>query len=339
MSLGYLLLPVGTVLLAVPTSVVCGAKIRARLNQPARRRSEGPLPLVRCWINWADLLRGAAGVWLVQRAFQDTLSSQDELAPTLLAVQLSILLVGVLAQTLLLRRPVRVIGPVFFLAGVTLALSGPLTGGFALAFGLACALMMGRLSLVFYVMPVALVAFGIIFREFGAMTAFNAAVFSLPAFLGFTFGTRISFLRRPAEIRGWRAHAAPARASAGKTGPVVLKVPEAVGLKVPEPVGLKVPEPVPLKVPEPHPVRQTEMPPARRAAPVPLRKPEVAPNLGTVIFPDFVHPPVPAPTKITVPGRRVAGDPAALPDFLRIAEDPEAPRRRVRKRLFDKRGA
>ncbi len=319
MGLGYLLLPVGAALLAVPSSVVCGAKIRARLNQPARRHSEGARPLLRCWINWVDLLRGAGGAWLVQRAFQDTLSSQDELAPTLLAVQLSILLVCVLAQTLLLRRPVRVIGPVFFLAGLTLALSGPQTGGFALAFGLACALMIGRLSLVFYVMPVALVGFAVVFRELSPLTMFNAAVFGLPAFLGFTFGTRISFVRRPAEIRSRRMKAAPA-------------------IQEEKPAAAK-PAAVPLKVPEPIPVRPPEMAPTRRPAAVSVRKPEVPPDLGTVIFPDFVHPPAPAASPVTAPARRVAGDPAVLPDFLRIAEDPEPPRRRVRKRLFHQRGA
>ncbi len=52
MNLLYLLLPVGIALLAVPTAVICGAKIRERLDQPARRHSEGILPLLRCRFNF-----------------------------------------------------------------------------------------------------------------------------------------------------------------------------------------------------------------------------------------------------------------------------------------------
>lgn len=275
MNLEYLLLPLGIVLLVVPAGVICGAKMRAKLNQPARHINEGLGSLLRSRINWFDLIRGAAGTWLVQKPFADSLSSQDELATTFLIVQMSIVLVGVLAQTLWFHKPVRVIGPVFFLGGLTLVLSGPLTGGFALALGFACALMFRRISSVFTLVPVALVGFGFMFREFGLMTAFNAAAFALPAFLAFTFGTRISFMRHAAE-----AHDRSIRA-------------------------------------------------------VSAQEPVAAPEEAPVIRPDFAHPPAPAPA----PARQAVGDPVPLPDFLRIAEEPEIPRRRVRKRLFPLRGA
>lgn len=279
MNLEYLLLPVGIVLLLVPTTVICGERMRDKLGQPARRRGEGVESLVRSWINWIDLVRGAAGAWLVQKPFQDSVSPQDELAATFLAVQLAVLFLGVLAQTLWLRRPVRVIGPVFFLTGLTLALSGPLTGGFALVMGFACALMIGRVSTVFALVPASLVAFGILFGDFGPMTAFNVAAYALPAFLAFTFGTRISFVRRTAQPRGQRARA------------------------------------------------------------VQTRRPEIAREVAMVIRPDFAHPPTPAPAPAPTPApaRRIAGDPVQLPDFLRIAEDPEPSRRRVRNRLFPRR--
>ena len=261
MNLEYLLLPIGIVLLAVPTTVICGSRMRERLGQPARRRGEGLVSLVRSWINWIDLVRGAAGAWLVQKPFQDSVSSQDELAMTFLAVQLALVFLGVLAQTLWVHRPVRVIGPVFFLTGITLVLSGPLTGGFALVTGFSCALMIGRVSAVFTLVPVALLGFGYLFDELSAVDAFNAAVFALPAFLAFTFGTRISF------------------------------------------------------------VRHTARPRVRHAREVQLRQPEVARDVGTVIRPDFAHPPIPVPA------------PAAAPP-----PSPAPARRRVRNRLFPRRG-
>lgn len=276
MNLEYLLLPAGIVLLAVPTTVICGVGMRERLGQPARRRGEGIKSLLRSRVNWLDLVRGAAGAWLVQEPLQSTISSQDELATTFLVAELAVLLVCILAQTVWLRRPVRVIGPVFFLTGLTLVLSGPLTGGFALVTGFSCALMIGRVSAVFTLVPVALVAFGILFDEFTPTAAFNAAAFALPAFLSFTFGTRISFVRRTAKTK------------------------------------------------------------SRRARDVPSRRPDTARD--AVIRPDFAHPPAPETAPAAAPTRKIAGDPVQLPDFLRIAEEPEPSRRKVRNRLFPRRG-
>ncbi len=200
MNLEYLLLPVGLVLLVVPTAVVCGPKMRERLDQPARRRNEGLTSLLRSRINWIDLIRGVAGAWLVQKPFQDSISPQDELATTFLAVQMAVIFMGALAQTLWLHRPARVIGPIFFLTGLTIALSGPMVGGFGLVTGFSCALIFGRLSTVFCLVPIALAAFGLLFHELGVMTVFNAGIFALPAFLAFTLGIRISFVRRSATV-------------------------------------------------------------------------------------------------------------------------------------------
>jgi hypothetical protein len=282
MNLEYLLLPVGLAILAVPTAVICGSKMRETLGQPARRHNEGLVSLVRSKINWIDLVRGGAGAWLVQKPFQDSLSPQDELAPSFLAAQLAVLFIGVLAQTLWLRRPARVIGPVFFLTGLTLALSGPLTGGFALVLGFSCALIFGRLSSVFSLVPVALVGFGFLFNEFGVMTAFSAAAFALPAFLAFTFGIRISFVRSAAK-----AH-----------------------------------------------VRNVPVPQLRQSEAVPA-----AQEVDTVIRPDFAHPPVLNAAPVPADEQEVGAESVRLPDFLRIAEEPERPKRRMRNRLFSKRGA
>jgi hypothetical protein len=46
-NLEYLLLPFGIVLLVVPTAVICGAKMRERLDQPARHYKEGLEALLR----------------------------------------------------------------------------------------------------------------------------------------------------------------------------------------------------------------------------------------------------------------------------------------------------
>jgi hypothetical protein len=294
MNLEYLLLPVGLAVLGVPTAVICGSKMRETLGQPARRHNEGMASLIRSKINWIDLVRGAAGAWLIQKPFQDSVSPQDELASSFLAAQLALLFVGVVAQTLWPRRPARVIGPVFFLTGLTLVLSGPLTGGFALVLGLSCALIFGRLSSVFSLVPVALVGFAFLFNELGLMTAFNAVAFALPAFLAFTFGIRISFVRSVAKPSSHNV------AAAQQNVPEVAEVPE---------------------MPE---------------------VPETAPEADTVIRPDFAHPHAlePVPTRSAAP--RGGASSVALPDFLRISEEPEEreePKRMLRNRIFLRRGA
>jgi hypothetical protein len=289
MNLEYLLLPIGTVLLVIPTALVCGAKMREKLDQPTRHHNEGIWALMRSRMNWIDLLRGAAGGWLVQKPFADNYSAQDELAPTFLAVQMAIMLIGAIAQTVWLRRPVRVVGPVFFLTGLTLALSGPLTGGFALVLGFTCALMIGRISTVFSIVPVAVIGFGFLFRDFGPMNALNAAAYALPAFLAFTFGIRISFVRNPIDTRDHALRMAPAKAQQPKQAVAAVIRPD-----------FEHPAPPPVEVSEPSPA---------------LAKPEPAVAL------------------------KLPDDPAPLPDFLRIAEDPEPPQSRVRRRLFPLRGA
>jgi hypothetical protein len=309
MNLEYLLLPLGVACLVVPTSVICGGRMRERLNQPVRRHNEGLASLIRSPLNWMDLARGAAGAWLLQDGFKGTLASGDELAMTFLAIQFVVLFAGVLAQTLLFHKPVRVIGPLFFLTGITLVISGWLTGGFALVIGYACALMVRRLSIVFVLVPPALIAFGVLFHEISVATAFNAAVFALPTFLCFRYGTRISFVRSPV-MHGMK----PKKLKPAKEDATSAAAPEAPVETVPE--------------------TMTEA------------MPEVAP----VIRPDFerIVPPVPAKipfadSPIFIPrpkqARRAAGEPAPLPDFLRLADEPEPAARKTRRRIFARKEA
>jgi len=202
MTLDGLLLPAGVACLGVPTALVCGRRMRETLNRPIRRQNDGLLSLVRSPLNWVDLARAAAGTWLVQQALQGAIGSGDELAVTFLAVELGIFFAGVSAQTLWLRKPIRVIGPIFFLSGMTLVMSG-LAGVFALVTAFACALMFKRVSAVFVLMPVGLLGFGYLFRELTIPIAFNAVVFGLPPLLSFRFGTRMSFLRKSTGLRGY----------------------------------------------------------------------------------------------------------------------------------------
>jgi len=193
----YLLLGLALIALCLPTAVVLPGSTRERIRRAVRRQDDGLLSLLRSPFNWIDLLRGAGGAWLAKSTVFHFSSGQDEMAMVFLAAQSLIYLVAVLAQTLWLGSPLRFIGPLFFLIGLTLVIAGVQVGGFAVALGLTCALMMRRLSLVFLFVPVFLAVFGKLFGQLGLSLIVNAAIFVLPLALAFSFGVRLSYIRRP----------------------------------------------------------------------------------------------------------------------------------------------
>jgi hypothetical protein len=201
MNFDYLLLPLGLLCLGIPSPVMCSARVREKLRQPSRRRENTCGAMLTNPINWVDLVRGAGGAWLVQHVLQIAHNGQDDLARTFMVAQLAVLFLGVVAQTVWFDRTPRIIGPVFFLVGFTLAVSGPLTGGFAVMLGFACALMLRSLRLAFRFVPVAILGFAGLFHTAGLFTIFNAAMFGLPFFLSFASGTRLAFARTPQPAR------------------------------------------------------------------------------------------------------------------------------------------
>lgn len=197
MTRDYLFLGIALLALWLPTAVVLTRPAREKIRQASRRQDDGLLSLLRSPYSWIDLIRSAGGAWLAKESVFHFSAGQDDLALVFLAAQALLFLVAVLAQTLWLGSPVRFIGPLFFLLGLTLVVSGPKVGGFALALGLTCALMTRRLSLAFLFVPAFLVVFGKLFGQFGLSLLVNAAIFVLPLALAFSFGVRLSYIRRP----------------------------------------------------------------------------------------------------------------------------------------------
>jgi hypothetical protein len=116
-------------------------------------------------------------------------------------VQIALLCIGVMAQTVWFSPKLLPIGPTFYLVGLTLMLCGPMVGCFGLVLGYTSALMLRRLSLSFFFVPASLAAFALLFHRFGLMTVFNALAFALPMLLAFALGERIAYARRPVKTR------------------------------------------------------------------------------------------------------------------------------------------
>jgi hypothetical protein len=197
----YYLLPLALLCLWTPAVVFSSAEVRDKLRQQVRRHDDGFTSLLRNWVNWADLVRSAAGAWMLQQVVTTFSVGQDDLTTTILCVQLALLSVGVLAQTVWFSRKLLPIGPAFYLVGLTLVASGPKVGLFGLVLGYTSALMLRRLSLSSFFVPVSLTAFALLFHRFGLMTVFNALAFALPALIAFALGERIAYARRPANSR------------------------------------------------------------------------------------------------------------------------------------------
>jgi len=213
MNLDYYLLPLALICLWMPAVVMSSKAVKEKLRQSVRRHEDGFLSLFRSRVNWIDLVRGAAGAWLVQLLVQhqtsDFRSGEDDLRWVFTCLQIAILFIGVVMQTVWIDQKARIIGPVFYLTGLTLIASGFKVGSFALILGFACALMLRRLSYSFLVLPVSLAAFGALFHQLGLMTAVNAGLFAFPLVLAFASDTRLSYVRRP--ITPVRRAKAPSR--------------------------------------------------------------------------------------------------------------------------------
>lgn len=197
MNMDYLFLPIGIVCLWAPSSLMASASVKTKIRQGIRRNHEGLASLLRCRLNWIDLVRAALGAWLVQHyvaSFHD-LDSDTRWIPT--AAEVAILSIGVLAQIVWLDRKLNIIGPVFFLAGLTMVVCGPLVGGFSLVLALNCALMFRKLGSCFLFGPASVAAFALLFHQLGLLTVIAASLFALPLVLAFATGSRLAFVRTP----------------------------------------------------------------------------------------------------------------------------------------------
>lgn len=218
MNPDYLLLLLALIGLWTPAAVFSPSSVKTKLRLAVRRRDDGIGSLLRSKINWLDLVRGGLCAWIIQNYVFHFENGQDELARIFTFVQLAILAIAVLAQTVGIARKPCIIGPVFFLTGVTLAVSGPLVGGLAVALALTLALMLRRLSLLFIIAPLCLAVFGVVFGRLGLTTVFNAGLFAMPTFFSFAAGVRLSFVRRPQPSTAPQAarHVKPLRVSEEK---------------------------------------------------------------------------------------------------------------------------
>jgi hypothetical protein len=140
--------------------------------------------------NYLDLLRGAGGSLLlfgglgVEACLQVEAGAASLAGKQLLAVRSTILIVGLLLQTLRLERGrVTFYPPIFYLAGLSLGLSKPLGAGFAFAMIWAVNPAIGNAQAFLSVYALVLVLFGYLFGGGLVLPAFAGFLAFLPVLL------------------------------------------------------------------------------------------------------------------------------------------------------------
>lgn len=137
MSIDGLSLAGAAVLLLPPAAAFQGRRVR---HLPAGRDWDGHWRWILAvrW-HWLDLLRGALGAWLLQRAIPADAAAAGWARFLPFIVQAAVLWPGVLLQTVVCRDPALVHAPFTWVVGVVAVLFFPTTAALALSLTLALA--------------------------------------------------------------------------------------------------------------------------------------------------------------------------------------------------------
>lgn len=170
--------------------------LRSRRNVAASVRS-----LLGIWQNWADLIRAGAGVYLLTQ-FAVELNPEIKGAGTkALLLEAAILSVVLLFQVVRVGGGVRLVAPIFYLCGFTLALGGYAAGGFAVFTGWLFAIGGRKPAYQLPIMGVALAGGGYLL-DFNLRLVLACGLIFLPLFLAFMARQQLAFVaQEPAPMQ------------------------------------------------------------------------------------------------------------------------------------------
>jgi hypothetical protein len=191
----YLLAALALLLPPAPFS----SGVQKSLFSLRRNQFADALAAARVWQNWLDLVRAAAGVYLLtQHAIvTDGLTPGAEMQA--LAIKAGILILVLVAQTVRIFRTVQLLAPLFYLSGMTLVLGGNVLhpdyyyqGIFAVVVGWLFAIGGKQLAYQLPSMAVALAVAGYVLG-LGVPLLLNCALILIPPILGTLFRRKLLF--------------------------------------------------------------------------------------------------------------------------------------------------
>jgi hypothetical protein len=165
------------------------------------------LGLVKAWQNWADLVRSCAGAWLLVGYAFNTSGPSAHASPVATYLQIGVLLLGVLVQTVRLGGEVNLFAPLFYLTGLTFVLGGYREGGFAVACGWAMAIGTRDFRYLLPTLVVMLAGAAMIYQALHPIVIAGLVFALLPTAFAALFQKRLWFLARERKRSGRRVMA------------------------------------------------------------------------------------------------------------------------------------
>lgn len=180
------------VLLFFPPSLWLSRSAKRHLSQPGTAGEFGLLRGFRAWQNWADLVRGYAGTYLLlNHAFEPP----EEMDWNLLGWKAGILLFALLIQTVRrYRKRSYFLAPIFFLWGITLVIVGPLLAFYGILASVLVAGVAENLEWKLPVMAVVIGAAAYLLSSIGPMLYVNLVAIVFPLIVTFCGRGRMVFL-------------------------------------------------------------------------------------------------------------------------------------------------
>lgn len=164
----------------------------------ARRNASATVPLMmRCWQNWADLLRAGAGAYVLSTLAIQVNAEIKGASVKALLLEGAVLGIGVILQMFRTGRGIQFVGPIFYMCGLTLALSGYLQGSFAVFVGFLFAIGGKRPAYLLPVMGIALVVVGYVVDSTITLPLLLACgLIGLPVLIAFLFQKPLAFVAK-----------------------------------------------------------------------------------------------------------------------------------------------
>jgi len=187
-------LALAIMLLWTPLMVFVRPSMRERLKNPIRNRSATIGRMVLTPINWIDMIRAGAGVWVLRELAITAEPGVLGLGTLLIVVLSAILSIGILSQSVWHDEELIVIGPLFYLAGITAILLPWPVGLFAILLGVTLAQMFSRLHWAFVIVPMLLGLFATAFGGIGLLLAVNCVLYVLPFLIAIGGETPVAFM-------------------------------------------------------------------------------------------------------------------------------------------------
>ncbi len=178
--------------------------------------------------NYIDLLRAVAALFVLRELlarWPDGVGAHTTLQPG--PVLMAVVALGALLQTVRMPLPLTIMGPIFYMTGVTLLLPGWLEGAFAVAFGWAFTFGTKDLRFQLPAMGVALGLAGFFNDNLTPLLLLTAGLNLAPTVFGLFLDSRIIFAARES-----RPERSTVRAPAARNGAPKLTAGQLTALKL-----------------------------------------------------------------------------------------------------------